>query len=83
MGTQMKVKLRLFAYIRETLGLEEEEIDIQEGEKVGDLWRRFKHKIAGNRNFHVLFVVNGEYVEEDRELKEGDEVVFIPPVSGG
>jgi molybdopterin synthase sulfur carrier subunit len=79
----MKVKLRLFAYLRETLGLEEEEIDIREGEKVSDLWNRFKHKIPGNKNFRVLFAVNGEYVEEDRELKEGDEVAFIPPVSGG
>jgi molybdopterin converting factor subunit 1 len=78
----MKVKLRLFAYLRETLGLEEE-IDIREGEKVSDLWNRFKHKIPGNKNFRVLFAVNGEYVEEDRELKEGDEVAFIPPVSGG
>lgn len=79
----MKVKLKLFAYLRETLGLEEEEIDVRNGEKVGDLWSRFKHKIPGNRNFRVLFAVNGEYVEESRELKEGDEVAFIPPVSGG
>ncbi len=79
----MKVKLRLFAYLRETLGLEEEEIDIRDGERVSDLWNRFKHKIPVNRNFRVLFAVNGEYVEEDRELKEGDEVAFIPPVSGG
>ncbi len=79
----MKVKLRLFAYLREILGLEEEEIDIREGERVSDLWNRFKHKIPGNKNFRVLLAVNGEYVEEDRELKEGDEVAFIPPVSGG
>lgn len=79
----MKVKLKLFAYLRETLGLEEEEIDIQDGERVSDLWNRFKHKIPENKNFRILFAVNGEYVEEDRKLKEGDEVAFIPPVSGG
>jgi molybdopterin synthase sulfur carrier subunit len=79
----MIVKLKLFAYLRETLGLEEEEVDIRDGEKVGDLWNRFKHKIPGGRNFRVLFAVNGEYVGEDRELREDDEVAFIPPVSGG
>jgi molybdopterin converting factor subunit 1 len=79
----MKVKLKLFAYLRETLGLEEEEIDVRDGEKVSDLWGRFKHRIPGKRNFRVLFAVNGEYVDGDRELKEGDEVAFIPPVSGG
>jgi molybdopterin synthase sulfur carrier subunit len=79
----MKVKLKLFAYLRETIGLREEEIDVIDGAKVADVWNGFKHKIPGNDNFRVLFAVNGEYVEEDRELKEGDEVVFMPPVSGG
>ena len=79
----MKVKLKLFAYLRETLGLDEEEFDVRDGEKVSDLWNRFKHKIPGDKNFRVLFAVNGEYVEGDRELKEEDEVVFMPPVSGG
>lgn len=79
----MKVKLKLFAYLRETIGLREEEIDVRDGAKVSDLWDRFKHKIPGDKNFSILFAVNGEYVKEDRELKEGDEVVFMPPVSGG
>jgi sulfur-carrier protein len=79
----MIVKLKLFAYLRETLGPEEEEVDIRDGEKVGDLWNRFKRKIPGDKDFRVLFAVNGEYVGGDRELEEGDEVAFIPPVSGG
>lgn len=29
------------------------------------------------------FSVNFQFVEADRKLKEGDELVFIPPVSGG
>ncbi len=79
----MTIKLKLFAYLRETLGVKEEDIEIDEGTKVGELWDAFKDKIPRHGNFRVLFAVNGEYVEEDRELKEGDEVVFIPPVSGG
>ena len=79
----MNIKLKLFAYIRETLRLEEEEIDIRDGEKVSHLWNKFKHKIPGDKNFRVLFAVNREYVEEDRELKEGNEVVYISPLSGG
>jgi molybdopterin synthase sulfur carrier subunit len=79
----MRVKLKLFAYLRETLGIKEEEIEIEKGTKVGQLWSTFNQKIPENKNFRVLFAVNGEYVEQGRELKEGDEVVFIPPVSGG
>ncbi|MBI2486921.1 MAG: molybdopterin converting factor subunit 1 [Deltaproteobacteria bacterium] len=79
----MSVKLKLFAYLRETLGIKGEEIEIEEGTKVSQLWSLFKDKIPANKNFRILFAVNGEYVEEERELKEGDEVAFIPPVSGG
>ena len=79
----MRVKLKLFAYLRETLGIKEEEIEIDEGTRVGQLWDAFNHRIPGNKNFRILFALNGEYVEEERELKEGDEIVFIPPVSGG
>jgi len=79
----MRVKLKVFAYLRETLGIKEEEIEIEDGIKVGQLWSLFKDKIPANKNFRILFAVNNEYLEEDRELKEGDEVAFIPPVSGG
>jgi molybdopterin synthase sulfur carrier subunit len=79
----MRVKLRLFAYLREAFGIDEKEIEIEDGTTVGALWDQFKDKIPQNRNFRVLFAINGEYVEKDAELKEGDEVVFIPPVSGG
>ena len=27
--------------------------------------------------------VNGEYAEDDKILQQGDEIVIIPPVSGG
>ncbi|HLE24031.1 MAG TPA: MoaD/ThiS family protein [Thermodesulfobacteriota bacterium] len=37
----------------------------------------------GGENLRILFSINGEHVEEGGELKEGDEVPFIPPVSGG
>ena len=31
----------------------------------------------------VLIAVNSEYVSEEAVLQDGDEVAFIPPVSGG
>src|SRR5207249_9015171 len=31
----------------------------------------------------LLYAVNKEYAKRDRELREGDEVALIPPVSGG
>ena len=78
----MKVRIPLFAYLKEALGIKEEVMDIHKGTRVRDLWNRFKHRIPGGENLRILFAINGEYVEEGRGLKKGDEVAFIPPVSG-
>jgi len=79
----IRVKLKLFAYLRERLGKSEEEIELPPGTKVGVLWERIREQIPGGGSFRVLFALNGEYVDGNREIKDGDEVTFIPPVSGG
>ncbi|MGH7889570.1 MAG: MoaD/ThiS family protein [Thermodesulfobacteriota bacterium] len=79
----MRVRVKLFAYLRETLGFKDEQIEVEEGTQVAKLWETFRDKMPRKANFRVLFVVNGQYVEGKKQLKEGDEIVFIPPVSGG
>lgn len=83
MINRMKVRLKLFAYLRETLGFKEKQLTVDEGTTIGDLWEQFRKQLPANKNFRVLFAVNGEYVEKEKELKDGDEAAFIPPVSGG
>ena len=79
----MKIRVMLFAYLRETVGYKEKELEIQEGTRVGELWNNYKAKFAIEGNLRILFAVNEEYVDGERELRDGDEVAFIPPVSGG
>lgn len=40
----MKIRLRVFAYLRETIGKEEEEFELEEGTRVGEFWL-FSYKI--------------------------------------
>jgi len=79
----MKVKVMLFAYLREDIGYKEREIEIKEATKVGELWSELSHQLIKNNSLSVLFAVNEKYADDDQELKEGDEVAFFPPVSGG
>ncbi len=79
----IRVKLKLFAYLRERLGKSEEEIELPPGTKVGVLWERIREQIPTEGSLRVLFALNGEYVDGNAEIKDGDEVAFIPPVSGG
>ena len=38
---------------------------------------------SGTSRPGLLYAVNQEYADRDRELADGDEVALIPPVSGG
>src|SRR5947199_1208844 len=74
----MPVKVRLFAGLRERAGFSEREL---EGvSRVGDVWPALA---LGEEPPGLLYAVNREYADPQRELADGDEVALIPPVSGG
>ncbi len=72
-----------FSLVRERLGKSEENIEFTG--KVSELRKvlRDRHPDIGDILDRVKFAVNEEYVGEDHEVKEGDTVALIPPVSGG
>lgn len=81
----MKVRVKLFAILRERAGAGEITKEIQEGSTVADLWQALQQEypklnVTGIR---LLYAVNQNYVSPEEVLKEMDEIVFVPPVSGG
>jgi molybdopterin converting factor subunit 1 len=81
----MKVTVKFFAILRERVGAGEITKEIQDGSTVADLWQALKQdypKLAPVET-RLLYAVNQNYVKPDHALKDRDEVVFIPPVSGG
>lgn len=83
----MIIKVRLFAAIREALGREGVELNIAEGATPDDVWRELvrldeRGELSARRH-NLAAAVNRKYARFDAPLLDGDEVVFIPPVSGG
>lgn len=81
----MKVKVKFFAILRERAGTGEVTKEIKEKSTVADLWRTLqqdypKLAVPGIR---LLYAINQNYVTTEHVLQDQDEVVFIPPVSGG
>jgi molybdopterin synthase catalytic subunit/molybdopterin converting factor small subunit len=76
--TRVRVTVRLFAGLRERAGWGTRELDGVE--RAADVWARLD---LGDEPPGLLYAVNKEYSEPDRELADGDEVALIPPVSGG
>ncbi len=80
----MKVKVRLFASLREEVGQEVVELEVPAKCSVDSLTETFyaRYPKAG-RLGPVLVAVNQEVGGPETVVKEDDEVALLPPVSGG
>jgi MoaE-MoaD fusion protein len=76
----VRVRVKLFAALRERAGGGERELELGEGSTLGDVWPRLD---LGPEPDGLLYAVNREYAARDHPLGDGDEIAVIPPVSGG
>jgi molybdopterin synthase catalytic subunit len=81
----MNVKVLFFGMLRDLTGAREELIRLDDGARLEDLWRDYARRFPRLRELDgVLAVaVNQEIAGRSRPLADGDEVAFMPPVSGG
>jgi molybdopterin synthase catalytic subunit len=81
----MRVRARLFAVQRELAGTREVALELVPGATIDDAWTALVGRfpvLAPGRDF-LRFARNGDYADASTALADGDEVAFIPPVSGG
>jgi molybdopterin converting factor subunit 1 len=79
------VTVLCFAQLRDRIGEPEASVPLPPGATSRDLlrWLKDRHPRAEPLLAVSRLAVNCEYVSGDVELHDGDEVVVIPPVSGG
>jgi molybdopterin converting factor subunit 1 len=80
---QISVQVRLFASYREAAGRSRLATTLPSGARVSDLIETLASTVPALRTTRGLMAVNHNYVNVDALLESGDEVAFIPPVSGG
>ena len=81
------MKIKYFAWIRELTKNNEEYLDLNKIQNLKEL-KKFLLTIYTDLQKHfdqgiIRFAVNQEYVVEDIDLNEDDEIAVFPPVSGG
>jgi molybdopterin synthase sulfur carrier subunit len=81
----VRVRVCLFAWLREAAGRSELELELADGATAEDAWRRLAadYPALAARRASLAAAVNRSYSPFDTRLAPGDEVAFIPPVSGG
>jgi sulfur-carrier protein len=78
-----QVRIRYFAILREHVGISSEERETT-STTVEELYGEIKEEKGFNlEKEFIRFACNGDFVDLDCSLTDGDEIVFIPPVAGG
>ncbi len=81
----MRVTVRLFARLRDIAGTAELARDVEAGATAATVWRGLVDEFPGLRDYErsISTAVNAEYARMDDRITDGDEIAFLPPVSGG
>ena len=77
----MEIMVRYFAGIRERFGRTEDCLEINDAITVGEVWQCISNGEPLPDN--TLVALNMEYANASEQVKDGDEVAFFPPVTGG
>ncbi|MGE0386443.1 MAG: MoaD/ThiS family protein [Gammaproteobacteria bacterium] len=77
----MSISIRFFASLADSLGAREATVEFRPGMAALDAWRAAtaRAELPGR----VLVAINREYADPSAVLRDGDEVGFFPPVTGG
>jgi molybdopterin converting factor small subunit len=78
----MRINIKYFGMIAETTGKNEEALEVNEGISAGELKARQIKTYQIPDPESVQLAVN-QNLNTEVELKEGDEVAFLPPFAGG
>src|SRR5579883_3066791 len=81
----MRVRVLFFGQLKEIVGRAEDHADIADGARLEDLFANYGRQFPKLGNFRqsVIGSINQSFAEWTAPLKAGDEVAFLPPVSGG
>ncbi len=81
----MKIRVLFFGLAHDVTGFAREEAELPEGARLDDLWKQYQKRFPRLAEMadSLLIAVNEAIAEPSRTLREGDEVAFLPPVSGG
>lgn len=81
----MHVRVRYFARLRDIAGCAEELVELTDGETAEALYERLvaRHPSLRRLRPHLRVAINLEFEDWTTVICDGDELAFIPPVSGG
>jgi molybdopterin converting factor subunit 1 len=85
-GKREPVRVLLFAHLRDTAGASSLEVKLPTAQTNGAFLKSLAASLLP-ATIHLLpscrMACNGQYIQDSDPIRAGDEVAFLPPVSGG
>src|ERR1041385_2049297 len=81
----MRVRVLFFGMLKEIVGHSGEDSEIPEGASLSTVFNQYASRYPRLREVAGSIVIarNQEFADPATRLEEGDEIAFLPPVSGG
>jgi len=83
--TIVPVKVLFFGMLKDIVGRSEECIEVAEGEPLGSVFDRYALQFPrlGQMASSIVLACNQQFCDRSNPVGDGDEIAFLPPVSGG
>ena len=83
--TPVRVKVLFFGMLRDIVGRAEEQIEVEDGARLEAVFERYAGQFPRLRDLasSIVLASNHQFCDRSSPVNEGDEIAFLPPVSGG
>src|SRR5258706_14684827 len=83
--TSVRVRVLFFGVLKDIAGCSEDHIEVAAGGRMGEIFDRYAQQFPrmGQMASSIVLARNQEFCDRSNEVEDGDEVAFLPPVSGG
>ena len=81
----VRVKVLFFGRLKDIVGHSEESLELADASTIEELFARYSKRLPELAKYRSTVVAsrNQEFAAWDTAVYSGDEVAFLPPVSGG
>jgi len=84
----MTVRVRLFAALRDAVGCDSFEIPLPQRRDVAGVIEMLRERYGDAAHSavtaeNVRVAINREFLDGPQDLRDGDEIAFMPPITGG
>lgn len=81
----VRVRVLFFGQLKDLAGRAQDDLELEPGRRLGDVFEHYSNRFPALRDFSrsILLSRNHEFAGREELVRDGDEIAFLPPVSGG